>query len=78
MISQSIHGVEKIELSMKDRSNSNLRELRITFHGGQTMEIAFYGNTDILDLIPRSKERFFEPKEEQIPEPEAVPEHETV
>jgi len=59
MISQSIHNVESIELSMIDPTNSNLRELRVIYDGGQIMTIAFFGNSDALKDIPKS-EVFFE------------------
>lgn len=49
------HDVTAIELVSTFKSNGNSRCIRITTASG-SFEITLYGETDVLDLLPRSEE----------------------
>lgn len=51
----TMHEVRKIEVVSAYPENGNSRELRISSDYG-TMAITLYGDTDVLDLLPRSSD----------------------
>lgn len=50
----TIHNVEKIEFCSSYSSNCNHRAIRVTDTTGASFEIALYGNTDILEALPKA------------------------
>lgn len=56
MMNMSFHGIANIELVKVFADNCNSRTIRITSIKGEEVEIVLYGETDALDVLPRSND----------------------
>jgi hypothetical protein len=54
MHTMNIHGVTKIELTRHMPENGNSRTIRVTDTDGCRFELTLFGDTNVLDALPRS------------------------